>query len=142
MGRWVWEGGCTEPPDPSAHESSPLIWSAFLGTQIFETSFFVFQTIDCLIYELALEFHCRKATDEKITANEIFVQGERDNEFILTYRSLIPTPLPLWASFCSEASDHLEIGFCHLKKPFSSYSQFHTFMSRAAFLTSVSHEYC
>lgn len=48
-----------------------------IGTQIFETSFFVFQTIDCLIYELALEFHCRKATDEKITENERFAWGEK-----------------------------------------------------------------
>lgn len=50
-----------------------------IGTQIFETSFFVFQTIDCLIYELALEFHRRNATDEKITLSEIFVQRERMN---------------------------------------------------------------
>lgn len=49
-----------------------------MGTQIFETSFFVFQTIERLIYELALEFHCRKATDEKITENEIFVRRERE----------------------------------------------------------------
>lgn len=58
-----------------------------IGTQIFETSFFIFQTIDRLIYELALEFHCRKATDEKITENELFVRRQR--EWIYPHVSLV-----------------------------------------------------
>lgn len=78
-------GGCTEPPDASKHESSPAHLVCIIGTQIFETSFFIFQTIGRLIYELALEFHCTKATDEKITENEIFVRRENDSS--LTYCS-------------------------------------------------------
>lgn len=47
-----------------------------IGTQIFETSFFIFQTIGRLIYELALEFPCTKATDETIPEREVAVRGE------------------------------------------------------------------
>lgn len=91
-----------------------------IGTQIFETSFFVFQTIDRLIYELALEFHCRKATDEKITENEIFVRWERkwiDPHVLLG----IPSFSALFGfALLRFGASEWEVSSCHLKKPFSA----------------------
>lgn len=57
-------------------------------TKIFETYFFIFQTMGSLIYELALEFHCKKVTDEGVKEHEMLVRRGGENEFILTYRFL------------------------------------------------------
>lgn len=52
-------------------------------TQIFETSFFVFQTIGWLIYELALEFHCRKSHRWKDNRMRYFpVEKEKKTKWI------------------------------------------------------------
>lgn len=67
-------------------KAASFIWSTLLSTQIFETSFFIFQTIDCLIYGLAIEFYCREATDEKITESEIFAHGEKESKINLSSR--------------------------------------------------------
>lgn len=110
------------------HQTPPKTWKqpphlvCIIGTQIFETSFFIFQTIDCLIYELALEFHCTKATDEKITANEIFVRREREREWMHLHVLLVIPSFQGWICFVQTGTlqrTEWDLGFRHLKSPFS-----------------------
>lgn len=115
-----------------------------IGAQIFETSFFIFQTIDRLIYELALEFHCRKATDEKITERKRFVFRERkwiDPHVLLRIPSLQArlgfVLVQIWAG-------HTEISdcFCYLKSPLSVILNFMLCVGADFFFSCVIHEYC